>query len=161
MNKQVNLVVNTLRAKRDAVKDENAIRTAAAKNGHGTVKSLQEYRASIEGLRERLSAYRYQYCQFHQLQTMRHKPTNHPKLPASIKLMEISKLHCHTDKESFIGVSNEWFVRRKIFLKERTRDGEGRSRYTHKNSRSAYLSPVQNGTYRISGGEFKSPSKLV
>ncbi|MBR6455025.1 MAG: carbamoyl phosphate synthase large subunit, partial [Fibrobacter sp.] len=71
LNKQVNLVINTPWAKRDAVKDESAIRKAAikykvpyittlagayntvkgiaaAKKGHGEVKSLQEYHASIE-----------------------------------------------------------------------------------------------------------------
>ena len=71
LNKQVNLIINTPWAKRDAIKDESAIRKAAikykvpyittlagayntvkgiaaARNGHGAVKSLQEYHASIE-----------------------------------------------------------------------------------------------------------------
>ena len=71
LNKQVNLVINTPWAKRDAIKDESAIRKAAikykvpyittlagayntvkgiaaAKKGHGEVKSLQAYHASIE-----------------------------------------------------------------------------------------------------------------
>ena len=71
LNKQVNLIINTPWAKRDAIKDESAIRKAAikykvpyittlagayntvkgiaaARNGHGVVKSLQEYHASIE-----------------------------------------------------------------------------------------------------------------
>ena len=71
LNKQVSLVINTPWAKRDAVADESAIRKAAikykvpyittlagayntvkgisaAKAGHGEVKSLQEYHASIE-----------------------------------------------------------------------------------------------------------------
>lgn len=101
----------------------------------------------LKGLRGRLSGYRFQYCQFHQLQTIRRKLTDHPKLPASIELMEISKLLCHTDKESFVGVLNGWFVRWETFLKERTRDGDGRSRYTHKNLRSAYLSLKRNMPY--------------
>ena len=71
LNKQVNLIINTPWAKRDAIKDESAIRKAAikykvpyittlagayntvkgiaaARNGHGAVNSLQEYHASIE-----------------------------------------------------------------------------------------------------------------
>lgn len=71
LNKQVSLIINTPWAKRDAVADESAIRKAAikykvpyittlagayntvkgisaAKAGHGEVKSLQEYHASIE-----------------------------------------------------------------------------------------------------------------
>lgn len=98
----------------------------------------------LKGLRERLSGYRFQYCQFHQLQTIKHKLTNNPKLPASIELLEISKLLCRTDKESFIGVLEEWHARWKDFLKERTTDDEGHSRYTHKNLRSAFLSLKRN-----------------
>ena len=68
---RMNLIINTPWAKRDAIKDESAIRKAAikykvpyittlagayntvkgiaaARNGHGAVKSLQEYHASIE-----------------------------------------------------------------------------------------------------------------
>ncbi|MCQ2120289.1 MAG: carbamoyl-phosphate synthase large subunit [Fibrobacter sp.] len=71
VNKQVGLIINTPWAKRDAIKDESAIRKAAikykipyittlagayntvkgiaaAKKGHGEVKSLQEYHATIE-----------------------------------------------------------------------------------------------------------------
>ena len=71
VNKQVSLIINTPWAKRDAIKDESAIRKAAikykipyittlagayntvkgiaaAKKGHGEVKSLQEYHATIE-----------------------------------------------------------------------------------------------------------------
>ncbi|SHG46279.1 carbamoyl-phosphate synthase large subunit [Fibrobacter sp. UWH9] len=71
LNKQVNLIINTPWARRDAVADESAIRKAAikyktpyittlaaaldtvkgiaaAKSGKGAVKSLQEYHASIE-----------------------------------------------------------------------------------------------------------------
>ena len=71
VNKQVSLIINTPWAKRDAIKDESAIRKAAikykvpyittlagayntvkgisaAKAGKGEVKSLQEYHASIE-----------------------------------------------------------------------------------------------------------------
>ena len=71
LNKQVNLIINTPWARRDAIQDESAIRKAAikykvpyittlaaanmtvkgiaaARNGHGAVKSLQEYHASIE-----------------------------------------------------------------------------------------------------------------
>jgi hypothetical protein len=101
----------------------------------------------LKGLRERLSGYRYQYCQFHQLQTIKHKLTSHPKLPASIELLDISRLLCRTDKESFEGVMNEWFVRWEAFIKERSTDSNGRSHYTHKNLRSAYLSLKRNMPY--------------
>lgn len=98
----------------------------------------------LKGLRERLSGYRFQYCQFHQMQTIKHKLTNRPKLPASIELLEISKLLCRTDKESFVGVLEEWHIRWSDFLKERTTDENGHSHYTHKNLRSAFLSLKRN-----------------
>ncbi len=101
----------------------------------------------LKGLRRRLSCYRFQHCQFHQLQTIRHKLTGHPKLPASIELMEISKLLCHTDRESFVGALNEWSARWEGFIKERTKGSDGKSHYTHKNLRSAYLSLKRNMPY--------------
>lgn len=98
----------------------------------------------LKGLRERLSGYRFQYCQFHQLQTIKRKLTNHPKLPASIELLEISLLLCKTDKESFVGLLEDWYVRWSSFLKERSTDENGRSHYTHKNLRSAFLGLKRN-----------------
>lgn len=98
----------------------------------------------LKGLRERLAGYRFQYCQFHQLQTIKHKLTSHPKLPASIELLEISRLLCRTDKEPFTGALEDWHVRWETFLKERSRDENGRSHYTHKNLRSAFLSLKRN-----------------
>lgn len=117
---------------------------ALEKDGHKIICIVSD---GLKGLRERLSGYRYQYCQFHQLQTIKRKLTNHPKLPASIELLDISRLLCRTDKESFEGVMNEWFVRWEAFIKERSTDSNGRSHYTHKNLRSAYLSLKRNMPY--------------
>ena len=86
----------------------------------------------LKGLRDRLSAYRFQYCQFHQVMTVKHKLTSHPKLEASIELLDIAKLLCHTDKESFVGILNDWRARWEPFLNERTTDEKGRSFYAHK-----------------------------
>ncbi len=98
----------------------------------------------LKGLRERLSDYPFQYCQFHQLQTIKHKLTSHPKLPASMELLEISRLLYRTDKESFLVALEDWHTRWEAFLKERTKDENGRSHYTHKNLRSAFLSLKRN-----------------
>lgn len=98
----------------------------------------------LKGLRDRLSAYPFQYCQFHQMLTVRHKLTAHPKLSASRELLDLAGLLCHTDKESFMGLLNEWHAKWEGFLNERTADERGRTFYTHKNLRSAYNSLKRN-----------------
>ncbi len=74
-----------------------------------------------------------QYCQFHQMQTARHKLTANPKLRESRELLGLAGLLCHADKESFVGLLNEWHAKREGFLNERTADERGRTFYTHKN----------------------------
>lgn len=62
----------------------------------------------LEGLRQEFHQYRFQHCQFHQLMTIRTKLTLHPKLQASQDLLDIAKMLCHTDKDSFIGALTAW-----------------------------------------------------
>ena len=51
----------------------------------------------------------------------------------------------NTDKESFVGMFDEWCEKWDGYLKERTTDTEtGKSHYTHKRLRSAYLSIKRN-----------------
>ncbi|MGI6047980.1 MAG: hypothetical protein ACOYEG_08245 [Petrimonas sp.] len=53
-----------------------------------------------------------------------------------------------TDKESFIGLFDEWCVKWSEFLKERMIDKKtGKSHYTHTRFRSAYLSIKRNMPY--------------
>ena len=51
---------------------------------------------------------------------------------------------CHTDKDSFIGALEEWYTKWEGFLKERTITEDGKSHYTHKTLRSAFLSLKRN-----------------
>ena len=86
-----------------------------------------------------------QMCQFHQVSIIRRYLTKKPKLPASIELKEIVDLMKQTDKESFKGALNEWFLKWECFLKERTVNIEtSKSHYTHKRLRSAYRSLNSN-----------------
>ncbi len=86
-----------------------------------------------------------QMCQFHQSAIIRRYLTRNPKLPASIELMEIVSLMKQTDKESFEGALNEWYLKWRAFLDERTINEEtGKSFYTHKKLRSAYRSLKTN-----------------
>jgi len=82
-----------------------------------------------------------QMCQFHQAAIIRRYITKNPRLQASIELNKLVRLMTQTDKESFIGALNEWFVKWEFFINERTINKEtGKSYYTHKRLRSAYRS---------------------
>ena len=61
----------------------------------------------FKGLRQAIPNYKFQLCQFHQVMTIKTKLNSSPKLEASKELLEISKMLCHTDKESFIGALKE------------------------------------------------------
>ena len=86
-----------------------------------------------------------QLCQFHQQKTVRKYITKHPKTAAAVELKAIVDMLTKTDKESFEGMFGEWCVKWDNYLKERTTDPEtGKSHYTHKKLRSAYLSVKRN-----------------
>lgn len=85
-----------------------------------------------------------QMCNFHQVAIVRRYLTKKPKLQASKELWEISLLLKHTDKESFEGVLQQWYVSWKDFLNEKKLDSNGKNRYVHKRLRSAYRSLKTN-----------------
>ena len=86
-----------------------------------------------------------QQCQFHQQKTVRKYITKYPKTQAAIELKQIVDMLTKTDKESFVGMFEEWCSRWKEYLKERSVDPEtGKTYYTHKRLRSAYLSIKRN-----------------
>ena len=86
-----------------------------------------------------------QLCQFHQQKTVRKYITKHPKTEAAVELKEIVDLLTKTDKESFEGMFGQWCAKWDGYLRERTTDPEtGKSHYTHKKLRSAYLSIRRN-----------------
>lgn len=79
------------------------------------------WRKFING-KETLADYKVQMCQFHQVQIVKRYLTQSPELEASKELLSIAKMLCHTDKESFTGLFEEWCMKWSGFLKERTRD---------------------------------------
>lgn len=98
----------------------------------------------LKGLLHSLSKYKVQMCQVHQQRIIQRYLTLNPELRASAELLELTKLLTKTDKESFIGAFEQWQNKWSVFLKERTVDPAGRSRYTHQRLRSAYLSLKRN-----------------
>ena len=102
----------------------------------------------LRGMFQMLGKYRVQMCQFHQVKIVQKYLTRRPELPASRELLELVRLMVHTDKESFVGAFEEWCERWADFLKERSRDSStGKSHYTHRKLRSAYLSIKRNMPY--------------
>lgn len=86
-----------------------------------------------------------QMCQFHQVAIVRRYITKKPKMVASIELKEIVGLMTQTDKESFKEMLNQWYLKWRKFLNERTTNLEtGKSYYTHKRLRSAFRSLNNN-----------------
>lgn len=71
-----------------------------------------------------------------------------PDLEASKELLSISRIMTKTDKDSFIGMLEQWHSKWKTFISERSVDTKsGKSYYTHKRLRSAYLSLKRNMNY--------------
>jgi hypothetical protein len=98
-----------------------------------------------KGLAQSFEKTPVQMCQFHKVAIIRRYITKSPKLAASIKLKELVAMMKMTDKESFEGALNYWFVKWENFLNERTINIEtGRSYYTHKRLSSDYRSLKSN-----------------
>ena len=61
-----------------------------------------------------------QMCQFHQAAIVRRYITKNPRMLAAIELKQIVELMKQTDKESFEGALNKWYLKWKPFLDERS-----------------------------------------
>ena len=102
----------------------------------------------LKGLAKSLMRYKVQYCQFHQVKTVCSYLTRRPKTEAGKQLRKIALLLCHTDKESFVGMLNEWHSMWGEWIKERSYDPQvKRKRYTHRKVRAAYFSLKRNMQY--------------
>lgn len=102
----------------------------------------------LRGMFRLFSRYRVQLCQFHQVNIVKRYLTQQPQLEASIELWSIVKQLCHTDKECFIGMFEEWIDKWSAFLKERRIESKtGKICYVHSRLRSAYLSLKRNMPY--------------
>lgn len=85
-----------------------------------------------------------QMCNFHQVAIIRRYLTKNPKMQSSKELWTLTLMLKSTDKESFEGGLNDWYVKWKEFLNERNVDINGKNRYVHKKLRSAYRSLKTN-----------------
>ena len=89
-----------------------------------------------------------QLCQFHQVKTVSRYLTRNPKTAAGKALWQLALTLKDSGKVAFQNALQAWFERHRGFLNERTVNEEsGRSHYTHKQLRSAYLSLKRNLDY--------------
>lgn len=102
----------------------------------------------LRGLVKSLMRYKVQYCQFHQVKSVCSYLTQKPQTDAGKELRAIVLLLCHTDKESFCGILNEWYSKWGEYIKERTFDSKARRySFTHRRVRAAYFSLKRNTQY--------------
>jgi len=89
-----------------------------------------------------------QMCQFHQVAIITRYITKKPKLEAGKELRKIILLLSRTDKEDFISMIEQWYLKWELFLKEKTDNLEtGKWHYIHRRLRSAYRSLMTNMPY--------------
>lgn len=98
----------------------------------------------LRGLFSALSKYPVQMCQVHQQRIIRTYLTQNPELEASQELLSLSKTLTKSDKEDFQSAFDAWHKKWKAFLDERSIEASGKTHYTHKTLRSAYLSLRRN-----------------
>lgn len=101
----------------------------------------------MNGLSKALSPYPVQLCQFHQMLIVRRYITQDPEIEASAALLELVNSITRMDKESFVGVFNEWYDKYKDIVNERVQDRRIKKKtppYMRPRLRSAYLSVKRN-----------------
>lgn len=86
-----------------------------------------------------------QMCQFHQSQIITRYLTRKPKMPAGIELRTLALQLTKLKKVDFENAFTQWYKKWEDYLKERTvSESTGKSHYTHKRLRSAWLSLKRN-----------------
>ena len=82
-----------------------------------------------------------QMCQFHQIKIVLRYLTRKPKSQAAIELKRLTLKLTKQTKEKFSNSLNDWILRWSDYLNERSKSSKtGKTYYTHKRLRSAYLS---------------------
>jgi hypothetical protein len=82
-----------------------------------------------------------QMCQFHMIQIVLRYLTRKPKTQAAIELKKLTLKLTKQTKDEFVNSLGNWHLRWSDFLNERSQSSStGKTYYTHKRLRSAYLS---------------------
>lgn len=99
---------------------------------------------ALSGIKEAFPGIPYQYCQFHQLQRIRHLLTTNPRLPAAKELTSLAHRLTQTNHLDFEQSLEKWEQKWKDFLQEKTYGEEGKWHFTHRRTRSAFYSLKRN-----------------
>jgi hypothetical protein len=109
-----------------------------------------------KGLFNIFGAIPVQMCQFHQTQIVNRYLTKKPKTPAAIELRTLTLKLTKVSKLDFLMAMNAWYQKWDSYLKERTVNTDtGKSHYTHKRLRSAWLSLKRNLPWLFTHEDFK------
>jgi hypothetical protein len=97
-----------------------------------------------------------QMCQFHQIQIVQRYLTRKPKMQAAIELKKLTLKLTKQTKVEFINSLNNWHLRWSDYLNERSKSPlTGKTYYTHKRLRSAYLSLKKHLPYLFVFEDYK------
>ena len=97
-----------------------------------------------------------QMCQFHQIQIVQRYLTRKPKTQAAIELKKLTQKLTKQTKSEFINALNNWHLQWSEYLNERSQSpSTGKTYYTHKRLRSAYLSLKRHLPYLFTFEDYK------
>jgi hypothetical protein len=97
-----------------------------------------------------------QMCQFHQIQIVLRYLTRKPKAQAAIELKKVTLRLTKQTQAEFVNDLNNWYLRWSDYLNERKQSpSTGKTYYTHKRLRSAYLSLKRHLPYLFTYQEHK------
>jgi hypothetical protein len=97
-----------------------------------------------------------QMCQFHQIQIVQRYLTRKPKTQAAIELKKLTLKLTKQTKIEFINSLNNWYLQWYNYLNERSKSSlTGKTYYTHKRLRSAYLSLKKHLPYLFVYEDYK------
>ncbi|MDR2148012.1 MAG: hypothetical protein LBE91_16305 [Tannerella sp.] len=105
-------------------------------------------RDGFKGIFKQYSSFPVQMCRYHFISIIRRYLTLNPKLQSGKELWISVKNITRLTENEFIESFQEWQDKWSLFLKERTKDvATGRSHFTHKKLRSAWLSTQRHLPY--------------
>ena len=99
---------------------------------------------ALSGIKEAFPEIPYQYCQFHQLQRIRHLLTTNPRLPAAKELKALAHQLTQSSRLDFETSLERWEQKWKDFLQEKSYGEDGKCHFTHRRTRSAIYSLKRN-----------------
>ena len=99
---------------------------------------------SLSGIKEVFSEIPYQYCQFHQIQRIRHLLTTNPRLPAAKELKALAHQLTQSSRRDIETSLEKWEQKWKDFLQEKSYGEDGKWHFTHRRTRSAFYSLKRN-----------------